>query len=113
MASQSSSISEGGELVVFTDKHVNGLSDLAQVVIGRNRLSIDLLVNFSSVIKHGEVGVVEHLRPVVHVLNTGSGWVVTRGDGESVDVVNRSLGIRQKSDSFNAQIKGEDADGLP
>jgi len=112
-ASQSCGISGGGEFIVFTDKHVNGFGDLAQVISGRVRLSIDLLVTSSSVIKHAEIRVVEHLRPIVHVLKTGSSGVVTRGDGESVDIVNRSLGIRQKSNSFNAHVKGKNTDVLP
>jgi len=113
VTSQSGGIREGGEFIVLTNEHVDGFSDLAQVIDGRSGGTVVLDVTSSSEIKHGEVLVVEHLRPVVHVLDTGASRVVTRGDGESVDVVNSGLSIRQKSNSFNAQVKSEDTDGFP
>jgi len=110
---QSGGIRKGSEFIILTNEHVDGFSDLAQVIEGRSGGTVLFEVTSSAVIELGEIGVVEHLRPVVHVLDTGASRVMTRGDGESVDVVNSGLGIRQKSDSFNAQVKSEDTDGFP
>jgi hypothetical protein len=109
LASQSGGISGGSEVVILSDKHVNVFSDLGQIILRRSLSAIDLDVTLLAVIVHTENGIVEHLRPVDHVLDTGTSRVVTRSDLESLGVIDGSVSIRQKSDSSNTEGVGKDA----
>jgi hypothetical protein len=109
LASQSGGISGGSEVVILSDKHVNVFSDLGQIILRRSLSAIDLDVTLLAVIVHTENGIVEHLRPVDHVLDTGTSRVVTRSDLESLSVIDGSVSIGQKSDSSNTEGIGKDA----
>jgi hypothetical protein len=109
LASQSGGISGGSEVVILSDKHVNVFSNLGQIILRRSLSAIDLDVALLAIIVHTENGVVEHLRPVDHVLDTGTSRVVTRSDLESLGVIDGSVSIRQKSDSSNTEGVGKDA----
>lgn len=111
LASQSGGISGGSEVIILSDKHVDVFSDLGQIILRRSFSAIDLDVTLLAVIVHAEDGVVEHLRPVDHVLETGTSRVVTRSDLESLGVIDGSVGIGQKSDSSNTEGVGKDAGG--
>jgi hypothetical protein len=109
LASQSGGISGGSEVVILSDKHVNVFSNLGQIILRRSLSAIDLNVALLAIIVHTENGVVEHLRPVDHVLDTGTSRIVTRSDLESLGVIDGSVSIRQKSDSSNTEGVGKDA----
>jgi hypothetical protein len=109
LASQSGGISGGSEVVILSDKHVDVFSDLGQIILRRSLSAIDLDVTLLAVIVHTENGIVEHLRPVDHVLDTGTSRVVTRSDLESLSVIDGSVSIGQKSDSSNTEGIGKDA----
>lgn len=109
LASQSGGVSRGSEIVKLSDKHEDVFSNLRQVISRRSFSAIDLDVDLLAIIVHVESGSVEHLRPVDHVLDTGTSRVVTSSNLESLGVIDGSVSIGQKSDSGNTEGVGEDA----
>jgi hypothetical protein len=111
LASQSGGISGGSEVIILSDKHVDVFSNLGQIIFRRGLSAIDLDVTLLAVIVHTENRVVEHLRPVDHVLDAGTSRIVTRSDLESLGVIDGSVSIGQKSDSSNTEGISKDTGG--